>query len=125
MEKPVVDRLARLYKSVDDIDLYVGGLAEKHLPGSMLGPVFSCLIADQFARLKEGDRYFYEHGGHPSSFTPGTMHVYLAARLLPNMFFSTAQLQEIRKMSLAAIICDSADKILSVQPLVFRSPSLT
>ena len=71
MEPSVVDRLAAVYRSVDDIDLYIGGLVERHLPGSMLGPVFSCIIADQFARLKEGDRFFYEHGGHPSSFTPG------------------------------------------------------
>ena len=71
MEPSVVDRLRAVYRTVDDIDLYIGGLVERHLPGSMLGPVFSCIIADQFARLKEGDRFFYEHGGHPNSFTPG------------------------------------------------------
>ena len=56
MDRSVVERMAAVYRSVDDIDLYVGGLVESHLPGSMLGPVFSCIIADQFARLKEGDR---------------------------------------------------------------------
>ena len=71
MEKSVVDRLALVYHSVDDIDLFVGGLVERHLPGSMLGPVFSCIIADQFSRLKEGDRFYYEHGSQINSFTPG------------------------------------------------------
>lgn len=71
MNPSAVARMASVYRSVDDIDLYVGGLTERHLPGSMLGPVFSCIIADQFARLKEGDRFFYEHGGQPHSFTPG------------------------------------------------------
>jgi peroxidase len=71
MDRSVVDRLASVYRSVDDIDLFIGGLVESHLPGSMLGPVFSCIIADQFARLKVGDRFFFEHGGHPSSFSPG------------------------------------------------------
>ncbi|KAI9551659.1 hypothetical protein GHT06_021995 [Daphnia sinensis] len=104
MDRSVVDRLAAVYRSVDDIDLYIGGLVEHHLPGSMLGPVFSCIIAEQFARLKEGDRFFYEHGGYFNSFTP-------------------AQLQDIRRMSLAAIICDSADQIVKIQPLVFRHPS--
>ncbi|KZS19290.1 Chorion peroxidase [Daphnia magna] len=106
MDRSVVNRLASVYRSVDDIDLYIGGLVEHHLPSSMLGPVFSCIIAEQFARSKEGDRFFYEHGGQPYSFTP-------------------AQLQEIRKMSLAAIICDNADNIVKVQPLVFRHPSPT
>lgn len=71
MDGPVVNRLASIYRSVDDIDLYIGGLVERHLPGSMLGPVFTCIIAEQFARSKEGDRFFYEHGGQPYSFTPG------------------------------------------------------
>ncbi|XP_046445457.1 chorion peroxidase-like [Daphnia pulex] len=106
MDRSVVDRLASVYRSVDDIDLFIGGLVESHLPGSMLGPVFSCIIADQFARLKEGDRFFFEHGGHPSSFSP-------------------AQLQEIRQMSLAAVICDNADQIINIQPLVLRQPSPT
>jgi peroxidase len=72
MDRSVVDRLASVYRSVNDIDLYIGGLVERHLPGSMLGPVFSCIISDQFARSKEGDRFFYEHGGHQNSFSSGT-----------------------------------------------------
>ena len=70
MPKEVVPKLASLYASVDDVDLYIGGLVERHLPGSLLGPVFSCIIADQFARLKQGDRFFYEFGPFPHSFTP-------------------------------------------------------
>ena len=73
MEKSIVDRMALVYNSVDEIDLFVGGLVERHLPGSMLGPVFSCIIADQFTRLKEGDRFYYEHGSQINSFTPGNL----------------------------------------------------
>ena len=83
MNPSAVARMASVYRSVDDIDLYVGGLIEKHLPGSMLGPVFSCIIADQFARLKEGDRFFYEHGGQPHSFTPGKNYLYFVFIILP------------------------------------------
>lgn len=125
MEPSIVDRLAAVYRSVDDIDLYIGGLVERHLPGSMMGPVFTCIIADQFARLKEGDRFFYEHGGQPGSFTPGIAFLILIMITLNYHVFltPTAQLQEIRRMSLAAIICDNADQILHAQPLVLRSSS--
>ena len=60
-----------LYKSPDEVDLFVAGMAERHAPGSLLGPTFTFIVADQFARLKQGDRYFYENGGQISSFTPG------------------------------------------------------
>jgi peroxidase len=39
--------------------------------GALVGKTFLCLIGDQFARLKLGDRYFYDLGGQPGSFTPG------------------------------------------------------
>jgi len=56
---------------VDDIDLYVGGVLEKPIKEAILGPVFSCIIADQFASLKDGDRFCYEHGDLPYSFNLG------------------------------------------------------
>jgi len=56
----VQQALAELYTSPDDADLWVVGLAEDHLPGASLGPTFTAIIADQFARLRDGDRYWYE-----------------------------------------------------------------
>ena len=62
--------LRELYSSVDEIDLFVAAVAEKPLPGALLGQTFVCLVGDQFARLRRGDRFYYEEGGQPSSFSP-------------------------------------------------------
>jgi hypothetical protein len=51
--------LQNLYGNVDNIDVYVGGLAEDHVPGSSLGPLFHNILVDQFTRLRDGDRYWY------------------------------------------------------------------
>jgi hypothetical protein len=39
----------------------VAGLAERHLPGSSLGETFTRILFDQFTRLRDGDRYWYQH----------------------------------------------------------------
>nr|XP_053626991.1 chorion peroxidase-like [Cherax quadricarinatus] len=95
-----VQKLARVYKSVDDIDFFVGGLSERPLPGSLLGWTFLCVVGDQFARLKKADRYFYDLAGQPGS-------------------FNEAQLQQIRRFSWARLMCDNSN-INAVQPLAFR-----
>lgn len=56
----VVARLMSVYASVDDIDLWVGGLSEDPINDSQLGEVFHFIVADQFRRLRDGDRYWYE-----------------------------------------------------------------
>ena len=54
-------RLEALYGTVDDIDVWVGGLAEDHLPGSSMGELFTTVLVDQFERLRDGDRFWYEN----------------------------------------------------------------
>jgi hypothetical protein len=53
--------LQQAYGSVDTIDLWVGGLAERHLPGSSVGVTFTRILVDQFTRLRDGDRYWYQN----------------------------------------------------------------
>jgi peroxidase len=60
-----------VYDTVDDIDLFIAGVSERPAKGAMVGPIFQCIIADQFLRLKRGDRYFYDLGGQAGSFTQG------------------------------------------------------
>jgi len=52
--------LSRVYESVDDIDLWVGVLAEDHVPGALVGETAHTILKDQFERLRDGDRYWYE-----------------------------------------------------------------
>jgi hypothetical protein len=50
--------LATLYTSPDEMDLWVGCLAEDKCHG-MTGEVLHAVLFDQFSRLQRGDRYFY------------------------------------------------------------------
>ncbi len=52
--------LKSTYGSVDNIDLWVGGLAEDHVAGSSLGKTFQKILVDQFTRTRDGDRFWCE-----------------------------------------------------------------
>ncbi len=54
-------KLEDVYGTVDNIDLWIGGLAEDHVDGSSLGATFQAIIVDQFTRLRDGDRFWYEN----------------------------------------------------------------
>ena len=57
----VQKELQKAYGTVQAIDPFEGGLAEDHVAGSDLGPLFTRIIADQFNRLRAGDRFFYQN----------------------------------------------------------------
>ncbi len=54
-------KLQTLYGTVNNVDLWVGILAEDHVPGTSLGPTGSRIIASQFERMRDGDRFWYEN----------------------------------------------------------------
>lgn len=56
------ERLMKVYDSIDDVDLLIGGLAEIHQGSGMLGEVFTAILLDQFERLRVGDRFWYQNG---------------------------------------------------------------
>ncbi|HHL19890.1 MAG TPA: hypothetical protein ENJ33_09155 [Thiothrix sp.] len=54
-------RLASVYSSPDDIDLWVGGLAENPQGDSLFGSTFSNVLKEQFERTRDGDRFWYQN----------------------------------------------------------------
>jgi len=57
----VQKQLKQLYGNVNNIDLWVGGLAENHIQSGNMGETFTRIIADQFTRLRDGDRFWYQN----------------------------------------------------------------
>jgi len=74
--------LAAAYGSVGDMDLWVAGIAEDHTPGALVGETFHAILVDQFTRLRDGDRFWYQN----------------------DSFFTVAQLADIENTTLADVI---------------------
>ena len=96
------EKLRNIYSHVDDIDVYVGGLAETHVEGGLVGPLFAHMMAAQFRDLKRGDRFYFENGACETIFTP-------------------AQLDELKKVTLASLLCTCTDST-TVQRKPFHPP---
>ncbi|XP_010384402.1 thyroid peroxidase isoform X4 [Rhinopithecus roxellana] len=83
--RSVAAKILDLYKHPDNIDVWLGGLAENFLPRARTGPLFACLIGKQMKALRDGDWFWWENS-----------HV-----------FTDAQRHELEKHSLSRLICDN------------------
>jgi len=101
-DENVKQKFRKLYKHVDDIDLFPAGLSEKPVKGGLVGPTFACIIGRQFSRIRKGDRFWYENPG-PAG-------------------FNKDQLNEIRKTSLSKVLCTNSDQVNNIQPAVMDLP---
>lgn len=52
----VADKILDLYGHPANVDVWLGGLAERVLPGARTGPLFACIIGKQMRNLRDGDR---------------------------------------------------------------------
>lgn len=103
MSNRTVNYYSRLYKSVHDIDLWSGGVSEIPRDGAVVGPTFAAMIGYQFSQIKNGDRFWFENMNQPSSFTE-------------------QQLREIKKFSLARLLCINSDGVQLIQRKALRLP---
>lgn len=69
----MVKKLRTIYSHPNDVDLIVGGMAERPADDGMVGPTFRCLIYEQFSRSQRTDRYFYDSAMQPHPFTLGKL----------------------------------------------------
>lgn len=61
----LLTKLKLVYKGdVEVMDPWVCGVAESHVPGSSLGALFDRIVRDEFARLRDGDRFYFEKHGY-------------------------------------------------------------
>ena len=98
----VRSKLKELYGHVDNIDIWTGGILEDQIKGARVGPLFRCILIEQFKNLRDGDRFYFEN---PS-------------------VFKAEQLAEIRQTTLGRVMCDNGDNITRVTDNVFILPSL-
>ncbi|XP_064164290.1 eosinophil peroxidase-like isoform X1 [Anguilla rostrata] len=78
-------RLLKLYGTPANIDVWLGGVAEPFVPGGRVGPLFACLIANQFQKIRQGDRLWWQNKD----------------------VFTIRQRASLASVSLARIICDN------------------
>ncbi|XP_036926121.1 myeloperoxidase [Sturnira hondurensis] len=78
-------KLMEQYGTPNNIDIWIGGVAEPLNRNGRVGPLLACLIGTQFRKLRDGDRFWWENKG----------------------VFSTKQKQALAKISLPRIICDN------------------
>ena len=68
------DALQDVYGDINDIDPLVGALAEDHLDGASVGPLTAAVMSEQFIRLRDGDRFWFENDDAFSSREIAAIH---------------------------------------------------
>lgn len=93
-------KMKELYGHPGNVDVWVGGVLEDQVKEGRVGPLFRCLLLEQFRRLRDGDRFWYEN---PSTFKP-------------------EQLVQIKQYSLSHVLCENGDNLTRITPDVFVLP---
>ncbi|XP_047019084.1 peroxidase-like [Helicoverpa zea] len=100
IDKDKVEMLRRIYDDIDDVELMVAIYSERLMPGTWIGPTLYCIMVHNLLLWRRSDKFFFEHGDFPAALT------------IP-------QLTEVRKTSIARVLCDSGDDVKHIQPAAF------
>ncbi|XP_054988205.1 eosinophil peroxidase-like [Sorex araneus] len=86
LKNPVLAKqFLELYGTANNIDLWIGAVAEPVLPGARVGPLLACLLEKQFHRIRSGDRFWWQKPG----------------------VFTESQRQALSSISLSSVLCDN------------------
>jgi hypothetical protein len=78
--------------NIDDVDLWIGGLGENTVVNAMVGETFFEILADQFQRLRDGDRFFYlDRLDYLLALDPNLLDVTLSELILRNSSITSIQ----------------------------------
>ena len=84
------DKIITVYRNVEEIDPFTGGMSEDPVPGGVVGPTFACIISKQFQNIRDGDRFFFTHSQDGAS-----------------RGLSPALKEMVRRRTLTDILCDN------------------
>ena len=102
-------RFPSVYASVDDIDLYTGGLTEDPTPGGgRVGDLYARILAEQFSALKFGDRFWYENRESTGAAT-----------------FTDRQIRQLGRIHLSRVLCDTVPGLNNIQAATMRGVDST
>ncbi|XP_019492148.1 PREDICTED: lactoperoxidase [Hipposideros armiger] len=76
-----------LYGTPDNIDIWIGAVAEPLVERGRVGPLLACLLGKQFQQIRNGDRFWWENPG----------------------VFTEKQRDSLQKMSISRLICDTTN----------------
>ncbi|NP_536345.2 lactoperoxidase isoform X1 [Mus musculus] len=84
-------KLMDLYGTPSNIDIWLGAVAEPLVHRGRVGPLLTCLLGQQFQRIRDGDRFWWENPG----------------------VFTEKQRESLQKMSFSRLVCDNTgiDKV--------------
>jgi peroxidase len=60
-------KFTETYGDIDQVDLFMGGQAEVHTGGGVVGETFREILRRQFHALRAGDRFFWSNQGFDSN----------------------------------------------------------
>ncbi|KAL0596982.1 Lactoperoxidase [Plecturocebus cupreus] len=108
--KMLAKKLLGLYGTADNIDIWIGAIAEPLVERGRVGPLLACLLGKQFQQIRDGDRQVHPQPGREGFWweNPGV--------------FTKKQKDSLRKISFSRLVCDNT-RITKVPQDPFRANS--